>query len=397
MGTRGAGRSQAQQPADHAVDRLCRLSLVPCDGTRVVRGRSDGAGDERAVRQHQSRPRRTAGHRPDIHERAASPWRAGRLAFDHVSDAGCRTGVGWHLFSKRSEIRPASLYRYFARSVAHVPRRAGQDRAEPRGLAGAADRPRAAGRQGHVRAERTRRRGQATGQRFRHGAWRLARRAKVSAACDPRNVVAGGVAHRRCAILRDCRAYSGANVRRRHLRSFGRRLLALFGRRQMAGAAFREDAVRQRAIARAAGAGLSTKQQPAFRHPRTRNGRLAPARNDHAARRILRFARRRLGRRRGQVLCLVEKRNHRADRPGSRRLFHAPLRCQRRRQFRRPQHPQPLDRTAAQRRRRSAAEGAARHSARRARRPRSAGPRRQDTGRLERADDRGAGQCRDHS
>ena len=39
-----------------------------------------------------------------------------------------------------------------------------------------------------------------------------------------------GLAHRRCAFLRDGRAFVGAHERRRHLRSSRRRLLALFGR-----------------------------------------------------------------------------------------------------------------------------------------------------------------------
>ena len=81
-------------------------------------------GDERAVRQHQGRPRGAARHRPDLHERAASPRRAGRLAADHVSDAVGRAGVGRHVFPEGIEIRPAGLHRHPARSVAAVPRRA---------------------------------------------------------------------------------------------------------------------------------------------------------------------------------------------------------------------------------------------------------------------------------
>ena len=158
MGAGGVGGSQALESADHAVDRLRRLSLVPRDGAREFRGRGDRRGDERAVRQHQSRPRGTAGYRSDLHERAASARRAGRLASDHVSDAIGRAGVGRHLFSERIEIRPAGLYRHLARSITHVSRRAAKDRAEPRRLAGAAGRPGAAGRQGRHRAQGTRRR-----------------------------------------------------------------------------------------------------------------------------------------------------------------------------------------------------------------------------------------------
>ena len=58
-------------------------------------------------------------------------------------------------------------------------------------------------------------------------------------------------------------AHAGADLRRRHLRSSRRRLLALFGRREVAGAAFREDAVRQRAASRAAAACLRAHRQRA--------------------------------------------------------------------------------------------------------------------------------------
>ena len=265
MGAGGAGRGQAQQPADPALGRLCRLPLVPRDGARVVRGRADRARDERAVRQHQGRPRGAAGHRPDLHERAASAGRAGRLAADHVSDAQGRAGVGRHVFPEGVELRPAGLRRHAARGVAHVPRGAGQDRAEPRGAAGAAGRQSAAGRQGDHRAEGARRRRPPDRQRLRSGAWRPARRAEVSAAGDHGNALARGLAHRRCAVLRHGRAFARAHERGRHLRSSRRRLFALFGRRTLAGAAFREDAVRQCAAPGTAGARLSAQRQSAVR------------------------------------------------------------------------------------------------------------------------------------
>ena len=83
----GAGGGQARQQADPALGRLCRLPLVPRDGARELRGRRHRRGDERPVRQHQSRPRGTARHRPDLHVGAAPDGRAWRLAADHVPDA----------------------------------------------------------------------------------------------------------------------------------------------------------------------------------------------------------------------------------------------------------------------------------------------------------------------
>ena len=74
-----------------------------------------------------------------------------------------------------------------------------------------------------------------------------------------------GLRTRRRALFRDGRAHARAHERGRHLRSSRRRLLALFGRRALAGAAFREDALRQRAAAGAAGAGLAAQRQPAVR------------------------------------------------------------------------------------------------------------------------------------
>ena len=54
---------------------------------------------------------------------------------------------------------------------------------------------------------------------------------------------------------------------------------------------------------------LSAQRQTALSPARARNGRLAEARNDDARGRILGFARCRLGRRRGQILCLVLRRH----------------------------------------------------------------------------------------
>ncbi len=71
--------AQNNRQADPAVGRLRRLPLVPCDGAREFRGPRDRGGDERAVRQHQSRPRGAARHRPDLHGGAA-PSRASRAA-----------------------------------------------------------------------------------------------------------------------------------------------------------------------------------------------------------------------------------------------------------------------------------------------------------------------------
>jgi uncharacterized protein YyaL (SSP411 family) len=65
-----------------------------------------------------------------------------------------------------------------------------------------------AGRQGHHRAQGTRWRRQADRQCLRRRARRLARRAEISTTADPGNAVARRIAQRRCALLRDRRAYA---------------------------------------------------------------------------------------------------------------------------------------------------------------------------------------------
>ena len=140
-------------------------------------------GDERAVRQHQSRPRGASRHRPDLHVGAASSRRAGRLAADHVPHAGRRAGLGRHLFPEDLALRQARLRRCAARSRARFPRGAGKHRAEPQRADGAAGRD-ARGPQAQVviGAPRARPRRAADRRADRPGARRHARRAEIPAA-----------------------------------------------------------------------------------------------------------------------------------------------------------------------------------------------------------------------
>ena len=120
--------------------------------------------------------------RPDIDQIYMSALhhlgRAGRLAADDVPDAGRRAGVGRHVFSADVALRQAGVHRRAARGRAAVPRGARQDRAEPRRADGAARRAGASARQGHDRRRRssTRSRGRSAARSIRCTAACAARR-----------------------------------------------------------------------------------------------------------------------------------------------------------------------------------------------------------------------------
>ena len=99
------------------------------------------------------------------------------------------------------------------------------------------------------------------------------------------------------------------------LRPSGRRLCALCHRRPLAGAAFREDAVRQRRIDEPADPGLAGDPRSALRAARRRDNRLARTRDDPPRGRLLQQPRCRQRGRGGEILRLVRGR----DRCGARR------------------------------------------------------------------------------
>ena len=67
--------------------------------------------DERAVRQHQGRPRGAARPRRDLPARAGADGRAGRLAADDVPDPRGRAVLGRHLFPAGAALGPARAFR----------------------------------------------------------------------------------------------------------------------------------------------------------------------------------------------------------------------------------------------------------------------------------------------
>ena len=104
---RGGARDRQ---ADPAVRRLLRVPLVPRHGPRVVRGRGDGAAHERALRQHQGRPRGAPRPRQDLPDEPSAPdGPSRRLAAHGVSHSGPAPDLHGHVFSQGTSLRPAGV------------------------------------------------------------------------------------------------------------------------------------------------------------------------------------------------------------------------------------------------------------------------------------------------
>ena len=117
-----AGAREGREQADPAVDRLLGVSLVPRDGARIVRERSDRADDERELRLDQSRSRGAARPRPDLHGCGAADDRARRLAADDVPHAGRAAVFRRHLFSAGGSAGDARLPAHAGGGLAGVSR-----------------------------------------------------------------------------------------------------------------------------------------------------------------------------------------------------------------------------------------------------------------------------------
>ena len=182
MGSGRARRGQAPRYADPAVRRLCGLSLVPRDGARVVRRRSDREADESQLHLHQGRPRGTARHRRGVYERDGRDDRSGWLADDMLPHAR----------------RPAVLLRYLlsedaarGHAVVHTgPRCRGPNldlppgRGHARGIAGlrpVAQAERHSALRGNDRAGAARRGGQQRAARLRPRQGRVRRCTEIPA------------------------------------------------------------------------------------------------------------------------------------------------------------------------------------------------------------------------
>ena len=240
MGRRGARPRARRGPADPPLHRLRGVPLVPRDGARVLRGRGNRAAPERALRQHQGRPRGTPGPRRGLHGRGRDADRPRRLAADRVPHAGRRAVLRRHVLPARATTRPAELSAGAGGGVECVPR-AARGRGALRRPARRGDRPRRAPRAivGAAHRVADRRGGARAALVVRPGVGRVRRRAEVPASLGAR---AAAAARRDGAR----RAHARRHGRRRHVRRRRRRLPPVFGRRSLARPALREDALRQR-------------------------------------------------------------------------------------------------------------------------------------------------------
>ncbi len=366
---------------------------MPRDGARELRGSAHRRADERALRQHQGRPRGAARPRHDLPARARHAGRAGRLAADHVPHARRRAVLGRHLFPADAALRPAGLRRRCCEGIADVwrePAREGAPRTSPPS-ADALDKVwESHGADGISIA--------VLDQAAQRSSPRTSTRCMAASAARPNSPTPpswswSGAPARRLgepALGGEGGPHARPHVPGRHLRPSRRRLRALFHRRGVARAAFREDALRQRAAHRPAADGVAGHAERAVRDTAARDGGVGAARDGGRGRRVRRHARRRFGRPRGQVLRLDGGGDRR---PARRRRTSVPPRLRRHgwRQLGRREHPQPLAGRRFHRRGRGGARALPRHLVRGAVEAHLARLGRQGAGRLERADDRGAG------
>ena len=305
LGLRSARARPRREPAHPALHRVLGLPLVSRDGPRVVRGRSDRGGHEHPLRQHQGGPGGTARPRQDLPGRAPAPRAPpGRLAAHDVPHPERSHAVlRRDLLPAVGAPRPAGVPRP-SPACRGLPRRARGRRVETERVV--ARRARACGAERGRGLVRSGRDGPRAGDgriaaELRRTRRRVRGRAEVSPPHQHRAVLPPAS---RSAGPTHGAPLPGPDVAWRHLRPPRGRVLPLFGRRRVDDPALREDAVRQRAAARALRPGGSARigERGAVRTDRPRDGRLGGPRDAGARGRVLRRPRRRLRGRGGPVL-----------------------------------------------------------------------------------------------
>ena len=109
LGRRRPRPGTHREQAGAAVDRLCRVPLVPRHGPRELRGPGHRRGDEPQLHPDQGRPRGAPRPRCHLPGRAAALGRARRLAAHHVPHPRRHAVLGRHLLPARTALRPARL------------------------------------------------------------------------------------------------------------------------------------------------------------------------------------------------------------------------------------------------------------------------------------------------
>ena len=296
-------------------------------------------GDERGLRQHQGRSRGAARPRPDLSDGACADDAAlGRLAADDVPDAGGRAVFRRHLFPQRGALRPAGLSRSPAARGRGLPRARRRHRRTGGGAQGRAREPRARSRRTRRACRRPppQRRSRSSSNGSTPNTAGSARAPKFPHATDLELCLREHRADERRRRARGRPRHARANGRRRHPRSARRRLLSLQRRCRMDDSAFREDALRQRAAARAVRGSRAGDRRCAVRRRRARHRRLDDARDARGRRRVLLEPRCRQRRRGREVLRLDAGRSARAALARGLRGRRAALRTRRPAQFRGP-------------------------------------------------------------
>ncbi len=335
VGARGVRGGPAPQRAGAALGRVRRLPLVPRDGPRVVRGPRDRRGHERALRQHQGRPRGASRRGRGLHAGHHRDDRARGLADDLCARPRREPVLRRHLLPRRAAARPAVLPAGAGRDrggLAGPPRGGTPRRRQPaRAPQPAGGRDRRADGEGRARRRRA-----DPGPGVRRGGGRVRWRPEVPAvdgAGVPASTRGRGLERPGPA---DARRDARGDGPRRHLRPARRRLRALLRGPLLGGAALREDALRQRPAARRLRPLGHRDRRP--RRPRDRG--LPGPRAAHRRGRLRLRARRRQRGRRGQVLRLDAGPAGRGARRAGRQLGGAGLRGDRRRHVRaRRLHP----------------------------------------------------------
>ena len=314
---RGVRGGAAAQRADPAERRVRRLPLVPRDGARVVRGRGDGGVPERALREHQGRPRGAARRRRGLHAGDRRDDRPGWLADDLRARPRGQPVLRRHLLPGPAAARPAQL----PPAARGDRRRLGQPLR--RGGCGVRPDPRRARQGGRALRRRRLRHRRPSTRPWRR--WRASSTPTGAASAERRSSRRRWCSTSCCgtaatSATADGRQDPRGDGGRRDPRPAGRRLRAVRRRPGLGGAALREDALRQRPAAlglrplggaarrRAGGAG------------RARGGRLHARRAGHRRGRLRLGARRGLRGRGGHLLRLDPRAARRGARSGRRRL-----------------------------------------------------------------------------